>query len=127
MACIGCVYSVGRNVRTAEELVATLFHDPERPRRKQPEAVQKRYWAELSRDSNGAQVRGQGAVFAHLRDEVARRRREGQTLIHLCDGQKSLETDRQAYLPEDANTVDILDLMHVIPRLWEAWVRRSNG
>jgi hypothetical protein len=41
-------------------------------------------------------------------------------LVHLCDGQKSLETDRQDYLPTDANTVDILDLMHAIPRLWEA-------
>jgi hypothetical protein len=120
MACIGCVCSVDRHVRTAEELVAILFRDPDRPKRKQPEAVQKRYWAELSRESNGVELRGQDAVFAHLRDEVAQRRRPGQVLLHLCDGQKSLETDRQAYLPEDSNTVDILDLMHGIPRLWEA-------
>ena len=31
-----------------------------------------------------------------------------------------MQTDRQTYLPTDANTVDILELMHVIPRLWEA-------
>jgi hypothetical protein len=31
-----------------------------------------------------------------------------------------LETDRQTYLPEDAHTLDILDLMHVLSRVWEA-------
>jgi hypothetical protein len=31
-----------------------------------------------------------------------------------------LETDRRAYLPEDVRTLDILDLMHVLPRVWEA-------
>jgi hypothetical protein len=40
--------------------------------------------------------------------------------VHLCDGQASLETDRQSYLPEDGHTVDILDLMHVLPRVWQA-------
>src|SRR5277367_934123 len=48
MACIGCVYTVDRHVRTPEELVATLFRDPDRPKSKPPEAKQKRYWAELS-------------------------------------------------------------------------------
>jgi hypothetical protein len=120
MACIGCVYSVDRHVRTPEELVAILFRDPGRPQREQPQAQQKRYWAELTRLIDGEVVRGQDLVFEHLRDEVERRRHSGQVLLNLCDGQKSLETDRQAYLPVDEYTVDILDLMHVIPRLWEA-------
>jgi hypothetical protein len=120
MACIGCVYSVDPHRRTPEELVATLFRDPDRPQSKPPQAKQKRYWAELTRPIDDIMVRGQDMVFAHLSDEIERRRRPKQVLVHLCDGQKSLETDRQAYLPTDANTVDILDLMHVIPRLWEA-------
>jgi hypothetical protein len=120
MACIGCVYSVGPNVRTAKEMVAILFRDPDRPKRKPPEACQKRYWAELTRPVDGEVVRGQGRVFEQLADEVARRRRPGQVLVHLCDGQRSLEEDRQEHLPQDEHTVDALDLMHVIPRLWEA-------
>jgi hypothetical protein len=40
--------------------------------------------------------------------------------VHLSDGQHSLETDRNKYLPRDSWTVDILDLLHVLPRLWEA-------
>jgi hypothetical protein len=120
MATIGCVYSVNRHVRTPEGLVATLFRDPDRPRQPPPEAKQKRYWAELTRRIDGDVVRGQDRVFEHLRDEIGQRRRTGQVLVNLSDGQKSLETDRQAHLPVDGATVDILDLMHVIPRLWEA-------
>lgn len=120
MACIGCVYSVDRHERTPEQLVATLFRDPDRPKVQPPQAQNKRYWAELSRDLFGEEVRGQDRVFQYLQAEIDTRRQPGQWLIHLCDGQASLETDRQTYLPEDAHTLDILDLMHVLPRVWEA-------
>jgi hypothetical protein len=120
MACIGCVYSVDRHERTPEALVATLFRDPDRPTQQPPQAQNKRYWAELSRERDGEVVRGQDLVFGQLQVEIATRRQPGQWLVHLCDGQASLETDRHTYLPEDAHTVDILDLMHVLPRVWEA-------
>jgi hypothetical protein len=120
MACIGCVYSVDRHQRTPEQLVATLFRDPDRPKEQPPQAQNKRYWAELSRERDGEEVRGQDLVFQHLQGEIDTRRKPGQWLVHLCDGQASLETDRQTYLPEDAHTLDILDLMHVLPRVWEA-------
>lgn len=64
MACIGCVYSVDPHLRTAEELVATLFRDPDRPKVQPPKAQNKRYWAELSRDLDGEAIRGQDLVFA---------------------------------------------------------------
>ncbi|HEX2520438.1 MAG TPA: ISKra4 family transposase, partial [Castellaniella sp.] len=118
MACLGCVYTVDPHRRTPEELVATLFRDGNRPKDQPPEAQQKRYWAELSREIDGVAVRGQDLVFQHLRDEIAQRRRPGQVLVNLCDGQRSLERDRAEYLPDDAQTVDILELMHVLPRLW---------
>jgi hypothetical protein len=120
MACIGCVYSVDRHARTPEELVATLFRDPDRPKEQPPEAQNKRYWAELSRERDGEEVRGQDLVFEQLQAEIQTRRRPEQCLVHLCDGQVSLETDRQTYLPKDVHTLDILDLMHVLPRVWEA-------
>jgi len=120
MACIGCVYTVDPHVRTPEALVATLFRDPDRPRQKPPEARHKRYWTALTREEGGRTVRAQDEVFQHLRDDVALRRRPRQPVVHLCDGQHSLETDRHKYLPQDKRTVDVLDLMHVLPRLWEA-------
>ena len=120
MACIGCVYSVDPHVRTPAELVATLFRDPDRPKEQPPKAQNKRYWAELSRDIDGEEIRGQDLVFQHMQAEIKTRRQPGQLLVHLSDGQASLATDRQTYLPEDPWTLDILDLMHVLPRLWEA-------
>lgn len=121
MACIGCVYSVDPHPRTPAEVVATLFRDPDRPKIQPPQAQNKRYWAELSRElPDGEEVRGQDLVFAQLRAEIATRRQPGQLLAHLCDGQESLETDRHKHLPADERTVDILDLMHVLPRAWEA-------
>lgn len=120
MACIGCVYSVDPHVRTPEEMVATLFRDRDRPTAQPPQAQNKRYWAELSRDIDGEAMRGQDLVFEQLQAEIATRRQPGQWLVHLSDGQASLETDRHAYLPTDAHTVDILDLMHVLPRVWAA-------
>jgi len=120
MATLGCVYTVDRQVRSARELVAALFRDPDYERREPPEACQKRYWAALTRETAGKIVRGQDEVFQQMADEIELRRRPGQTLIHLSDGQHSLEDDREKYLPHDCGTVDILDLLHVAPRLWEA-------
>jgi hypothetical protein len=122
MACIGCVHTVDRHARTPEEMTATLFRDKKDEEddsySQPPEAKQKAYWVELTREENGVAVHAQTEVFQHMRDAVALRRRPKQTMIHLSDGQLSLETDRQKYLPHDSRTVDILDLMHVLSRLW---------
>jgi hypothetical protein len=120
MACIGCVYTVNRHVRTPGELVAVLFREEGSKGDDAPKACQKRYWAELTREVAGETVRAQDQVFQHMRDDVDQRRQPGQTLVHLSDGQPSLKEDREKYLPRDRKTVDILDLMHVNPRLWEA-------
>ena len=81
MACIGCVYTVDPHFRTAQEVVATLFRDPDRPREKLPEARQKRYWTALSREEDEHMVRAQDEVFQHLRDDVVLRRRPRQTVV----------------------------------------------
>ena len=124
------MYSVDRHVRTPEELVQTLFRDEDRPRLTPPTATQKRDWASLSRtvevraveggDVIPFEICGQTEVFEHLRDDIALRRQPGQMLVHLSDGQVSLETDRDKHFPRDAQTIDILDLLHVLPRLWDA-------
>jgi hypothetical protein len=120
MACIGCVYTVDRHIRTPDELVAVLFREERSTRGDAPKACQKRYWAELTREVAGEVVRAQDNVFQHMRGDVEQRRKPDQTLVHLSDGQPSLKEDREKYLPRDRKTVDILDLMHVNPRLWEA-------
>jgi hypothetical protein len=124
MACIGAVYTVDLHIRPPEELLETLFRTPpslpKQGPRQAPKARQKRYWAALSRAVNGVAVCAQDEVFGCLAQDLELRRRERQMLVILSDGQPSLEEDAKKYLPRDRWTVVILDLMHVIPRLWEA-------
>jgi hypothetical protein len=118
MACIGVVYTVNPHIRTPSEVIAALFRDPGKRPPSGPGACQKRYWAELTRKEKGKLIKAQPQVFLHMAADIALRRKPGQILVHLSDGQLSLETDRNKYLPRDAGTVDILDLLHVLPRLW---------
>lgn len=123
MAAVGAVYSVGRVVRTPADVVASLFRDPaaERPAgADRPRPVGKHVWASLTVERDGIAVPGTDLVFAWLAGELGRRnpgsRRE---VVYLMDGQEALWDARRAYLP-GANAVEVLDLLHVTPRLWEA-------
>ena len=123
MAVVGAVYSVGRWVRTVEEVVESLFRDPadvpsQRPKRPQP--VGKHLWASLSYERDGRQVSGTDAVFGWLALEASRRNpKQVRETVYLMDGQESLWGARREHLPE-TNAVEILDVLHVTPRLWQA-------
>jgi hypothetical protein len=122
MAAVGCVYTVDPKVRTAEEVVAALFREHSSPRRnKDPEPVaqQKRIWSSLSCERDGRFCQAEEEVFAWMAQEVGLRRRRGQEIVCVMDGQPSLWAVRKTYLPGD-NVVEILDLLQVTPRLWEA-------
>ena len=60
-------------------------------------------------------------MFLWLADEVIRRNPHGsKPVIFLSDGERALHDRQGEYLPE--NTVCILDLFHVMERLWKvAW------
>ena len=64
---------------------------------------------------------GKVALFLWLADEVIRRNPQGsKPVIFLSDGKRALHDRQSEYLPE--NTVCILDLFHVMERLWKvAW------
>ena len=122
MATVGALYTVDPNVRTAEEVVAALFREAALPSApgKRPEAQHKRVWSSLSMEREGEPCRGEDAVFAWLAEEQARRNPSGiKEIVCLMDGQPSLWLDRQRHLPLEP-VVEILDLLHVTPRLWEA-------
>jgi hypothetical protein len=128
-AAIGCVYTVDPKIRTAEEVVAALFRerrDHAAQQDPEPKAQQKRIMSCLSHPlADGGEVRGQDEVFRWMAEEALRRYRPGQPVVFLSDGERRLETDRQKFLEEvfselDAEIIDILDLLHVTPRLWEA-------
>lgn len=123
MATVASVYTVDRHVRTAEDVVAALFHDRRDgplPRRPQPQ--NKHVWASLTRSDASGETSGIDIVHEEILNELVERNRRDQQwlrpMIFLYDGQESLWEARQRHLPS-AGT-DILDLLHVTPRLWQA-------
>jgi hypothetical protein len=120
MATVGTVYTVDRYVRTPEQVLAALFRDdPKPPPRPQP--AHKRVWASLPQpDEDGVVQSGLDIVYDWLLNEVAERNPGlAKEMVHLGDGQESLWQARQDHLP-NRNMTDILDLLHVTPRLWQA-------
>ncbi len=117
MATVATVYSVDPYPRTPEEVVAALFRDAPEPSRARPQPQGKEVWASLPR----AEKPGSGieAAYAWMVGELfLRGRAKDKPLIFLSDGQEALWQARREWLPERA--VDILDLLHVTPRLWKA-------
>src|SRR5262245_46513737 len=123
MAVVGTLYSVDRHMRSPEGVVAALFRDPRAPGQKpaaRPEPVGKHVWARLSRAADGALDEPADAVFGWLKAELARRN-PGATkeVVCLMDGQELL-WEGLGREPVVSGVVEVLDLLHVTPRLWQA-------
>jgi hypothetical protein len=115
MATVGTVYGVDRYPRTPEEVVAALFRDAPAAAAQRPRPQQKVAWASLPRNDRPGS--GTDAVFACMVGELFLRASD-QPLVFVSDGQESLWEARRYWLPERA--VDILDVLHVTPRIWQA-------
>jgi hypothetical protein len=133
MATLGCVYTVNRHVRTPEQIVAALFHDPtvSQPENR-PEALGKHYrgyFAEPAEPGEEAVPSGY-RTWSWLAEEVTARWQTEQPLIRLMDGQPVLWEAADACLAdfiEDRRQagqalvqVNILDIMHVATYVWKA-------
>jgi hypothetical protein len=127
MATVGAVYSVDRFVRTPEQILEALFHDPDQPPSPdmppRPRPQHKWTFARLDDDPQQPDaVKGQAATFGWLDEQVRarlKRRRKTVPVVCLMDGQETLWTTKER-MQSDLVTVDILDLLHVTPRLWTA-------
>lgn len=109
MAAVGAVYTIDPFVRTADEVIDEVMRKKAAQRR--PKPAHKRVRAEL--------LVGKVALFLWLADEVIRRNPAGtKPLIFLSDGERALHDRQSEYLPE--NVICILDLFHVLERLWKA-------
>jgi len=137
MATLACVYSVDPHVRTADEVVAALFRD-ERPSPEQaasrPRPCHKRMTACFPTVAEAGtedelRIRGDIRAWSWAARQIETRRRPGQVLIRLCDGQPSLwdasdvclglDTSRDTQSREN-QVVDILDVIHVSSYVWSA-------
>jgi len=123
MATVGGIYSIDRQTRTAADIIESLFRDPRQPRPKRPprpQPCQKQLWACLSSKNGDEEINGMAVVFGWLTEEHERRNPGCQKeTVYLMDGQVSLWKTKRILLPAE-NSVEILELLHVTPRLWEA-------
>jgi hypothetical protein len=128
MATVTSVYTVDPHVRTAEDITAALFRDErdkEAVREKRPQPQNKNttaHFPELADDGDGNSIAISGihVGIAWVMGQVAARRRNGQVLIALMDGQASLWETMKLYLSFGARTVPILDVLHALAYVWEA-------
>jgi len=120
MACVGASYTVARFRRTAADVVNEVLRKEAQEQRPRPQ--HKRLRAELTRELDGEEVNGKDLVFDWLRTEAEQRNPDGQKeVVFLSDGEKALEESLHKHLEEKGiRLVSALDLMHALPRLWDA-------
>ena len=123
MATLSGCYSVDRYVRTPEQILNALFHVEtlEDLSEARPRPKQSRFQACLSRSQEHPEdsLNGEVSAIGWLSEHVSERRREGQELINLNDGELSIWSNIDD-VQEQNGRVDILDLMHGLQRVWDA-------
>lgn len=122
MAIVGAIYSVDRYVRTPQEVTAALFRDPRRPDEEsqtRPLPVGKHVWAALSQAADGKLAKPMKAVFSWQKQELDKRNpQNSKETVCLMDGEPCLWDAKQEHYGE--KVVEILDILHVTPKLWQA-------
>jgi len=125
MATLVSVYSVDPFPRTPEDVVESLFRDPRADRHDKPSArprpCHKRVRGCLNyTDSEGEEILARSVMFGWMADEVKARNPDGaKPVVCIMDGQADLWTEIAVFQP-DSERIEILDLLHVTPRLWKA-------
>jgi hypothetical protein len=127
MATLAAVYTIDRYVRTPEQIVAALFRDEKGPRPKDRPQPQFKHvtarFTSMREDPDGELWESNGTIEAFLwaEEQIAARRRLGQKLLRLMDGQASLwhAADNCLNVPAE-DIIDILDILHVSSYVWKA-------
>jgi hypothetical protein len=114
MACVGAVYSIEPFVRRAEDIIDEVLRDEKAEERPRPQ--HKHLWAEMTREIDGIEVTAKEGLFCQLYTELTLRNLgHDRPVVCLLDGERALWDAREVYFPE---AVGILDLFHVLERLW---------
>ena len=111
MATVAAVFAKAPFVRTPQMIIDNLFPAGAKSTNKQPspKPEHKRVWASLTK--------GKSVVIEEVRQEVLRRDPDGhKTLVALIDGERAL----QKRVLKAMQPTLILDLIHVLDRVWTA-------
>lgn len=116
MACVGGVYTIDPFVRTPEDVVDEVLRDARKPGR--PKPCHKQLRAELTRKIDGGEVNAKDRIFSWFAEQVKLRNPRGRKkVVCVMDGERALWKKLLALVP---GVVCILDLFHVLERLWQA-------
>jgi len=116
MACVGGVYSIEPFVRTADDVVDEVLRHKKQTERPRPQ--DKRLRAELTQRHDGEEIKGTEFIFPWFTQEVSHRNPQGELpVVCVMDGERKLWRILKSLFPE---VVCILDLYHVLERLWTA-------
>lgn len=117
MACVAGVYSIDRFRRTADDVLDEVRRRQCRADRPKPR--HKRMWAEMTHVHEGETYNGRSLAFiGGVIELIQRDPDEQKPIVCVTDGERALIDDIQAWLPE--RTIHILDIMHVLSRLWQS-------
>ncbi len=119
MASLGASYTVDRFVRTIDQVLDEVLRKECAKHRPRPQ--NKRLYGDMTRalpDEPDNEYDGRVGVFSWLSHEVSTRSVDGsRPVICLMDGEHKLWDRKRELLPE--SVVEVLDLWHVMDRLWE--------
>jgi hypothetical protein len=116
MACVGSVYTIDPFVRTAEDIVDEVMN--RRRKKDRPKPQNKLLRAELTRLVEGVELNGKDEIFAWFSEQVELRHPDGgQPVVCVMDGERGLWTALTRHLE---GVIGILDIFHVLKRLWQA-------
>ena len=115
-ACVGAVYTIEPFYREAEDVVNEMERKEQKANRPVPRHKQMR--AELTRAIEGEEVNGKDRIFHWLEEEEKARNPEREkAVVCLMDGDRALWNKAKEY---GWDTIGILDIYHVMERLWSA-------
>lgn len=115
MACVGAVYSIDRFRRTADDVVDEVCRQQRAVERPKPQ--HKQVWAEMTRAA-GQGCTGRERTFVEMAIACeARDPQHRKELVCLMDGERALWDESDEWL---SRAVGVLDLFHVLERLWQA-------
>lgn len=116
MAYVGAVYSIDRFVRTAEDVVDEVCRHERTVDRPRPQ--HKQVWAEMTQTREEETCSGREKTFIEMAVTCQTRDpQKAKTLVCVMDGEKALWEVAGEWLPR---AVGVLDLFHVLERLWLA-------
>jgi hypothetical protein len=115
MACVGAVSSIEPFVRSADDIRDEGLRDERSKDRPRPQ--HQHVWAEMTREVEGQPpITAKEGLFCRLSDELTSRNLgHDRPVICLRDGERALWKAQRVYFSE---AVGILDLFHVMERLW---------